>query len=93
MTESSIKSIIKKYKLRINILLFMFLMFFIAANWFLINSSIEKHYSLGLTYTSADTGFIWSAIIMGLMIVLNLCVYLIENVLIDIFKQQNEKAV
>lgn len=89
MSDIELKSIFKKYKRRVNAILSLFIFFFIGANWFLINHGIERRYELGLPQQSIDTGFTWGAILLGLMVVLNLCIYFIENVLVDIFKQQD----
>ena len=85
MSQDEIKSIVKKYKFKSVKILMGFLFIAISANWYLLNSSIERHAELGLPYTSSDTGFIWGAIITGLYTVLSLCFYSIEKILLQLF--------
>ena len=84
MSQDELNSIFKKYKRRAVASLGGFLMCAIFANWYLINSSIERHAELGLSYTSSDPGFIMGTIIMGLYTVLYLCFYSFEKVLLKI---------
>jgi hypothetical protein len=84
MSQDEIKSIVKKYKLKSVKILMGFLLISIFANWYLINSSIERHADLSLPYTSSYSGFIWGAIITGLFTVLYLCFYSIEKILLQL---------
>jgi hypothetical protein len=93
MSEIELKELIKKYKRKSVMILMAALLFAVGANWFLINSAIERHYELGLIYTSPDSGFIWGAVILGLNTVLLLSFHFFEKVLIQILKQQNAKPV
>jgi hypothetical protein len=93
MSEIELKNIIKKYKRNSVMILMAVLLFAVGANWFLINSSIERRYELGLAYTSPDSGFIWGALILGLNTVLLLSFHYFEKILIQILKQQNAKSV
>tara|TARA_R110002111_G_scaffold92705_1_gene144037 strand:- start:162 stop:443 length:282 start_codon:yes stop_codon:yes gene_type:complete len=93
MSETELKEIIKKYRYRSVMILMAALLFAVGANWFLINSAIERHHELGLIYTSPDSGFIWGAVILGLNTVLLLSFHFFEKILIQILKQQNAKPV
>jgi len=84
MSPDEITSIVKKYKFKSIKILVGFLFIAIFANWYLVNSSIERHAELGLPYTSTDTGFIWGAIITGLFTVLSLCFYSLEKILLSL---------
>ena len=84
MSQDEIKSIVKKYKFKSVKILMGFLLIAVFANWYLINSSIERHAELGLPYTSSDSGFIWGAVITGLFTVLSLCFYSIEKILLQL---------
>jgi hypothetical protein len=90
MSQDEIKSIIKKYKYRASLVLGAFLMFALFSNWYLINNNIECHAELGLPYTNSDSGFVWGTIIMGLIIVLQLCFYSFEQILLKIFSNQEK---
>ena len=84
MSQDEIKSIVKQYKLKSAKILVGFLLIAVYTNWYLINSSIERHAELGLPYTGGDSGFIWGAVITGLFTVLYLCFYSIENILLQL---------
>lgn len=84
MLENDIKSLFKKYKLISTGALFAFLMLAIYLNQFLINNAIERHYELGLPYTTPESGFMWGAIIIGLFTVLQLCFYSFEKILLKL---------
>ena len=84
MSQDEIKSIVKKYKFKSVKILMGFLLIAVFANWYLINSSIERHAELGLPYTSSDSGFIWGAVITVLFTVLSLCFYSIEKILLQL---------
>jgi hypothetical protein len=88
MSPDEIKLIIKKYKFKSIYILMGFLLFAVFANWYLINSSIERRAELGLPYTSSDSGFIWLTVGMGLYIVLYLCFYSFEKILLKILTNQ-----
>jgi hypothetical protein len=92
MSQDEIKSIFKKYKRRAVAGLGGFLICAIFANWYLINSSIERNAELGLSYTSSDPGFILGIIIMGLYTVLYLCFYYFEKILLKILSHTPTKA-
>lgn len=84
MSPDDIKSTIRKYKLISTAALVVFLLSAISINKIMIDNAIDKHYELGLPYTSSDSGFIWMAIIMGLFIVLYSCFYSIEKILLKL---------
>jgi len=84
VSQDEIKSIVKKYKFKSVKILMGFIFVTIAANWYLMSSSIERYAELGLPYVSSDSGFIWGAIITGLYTVLYLCFYSIEKILLEL---------
>ena len=88
MSQDEIKSIFKKYQRKATAGLSVFLMCAIFANWYLINSSIERHAELNLPFTGNDPGFIWGTIGMGLYTVLYLCFYSFEKILLKILTNQ-----
>jgi hypothetical protein len=88
MSENELKKLIKQYKIKATLILMVTLIIAVLVNTYLIKSSIDRHYDLGLPYTTSDTGFIWGAIILGLYTVLSLCFYFFERILIEVIKQQ-----
>lgn len=89
MTEEKIKSIVHQYRKKSAACLLVFLGFAIFANWFLVNSNIERHFELGLEYTSGDQGYIWGTVILGLNIVLLLFFYSIEKILLCLYQEKS----
>lgn len=92
MIQEDIKSTIKKYKLISIACLLVFLLSAISINKYLIDKSIDRHFELGLVYTSTDSGFTWGAIIMGLFIVLYLCFYSFEKILLKLLTKPNSST-
>lgn len=90
MSEEDIKKIVKRYRMLSTLWLSLFLVVAVSANWALVSSNINSHYSSGLEYYSGDTGFIWGAIILGLNLILQLCFYSLEKVLL--FLQQENRS-
>jgi len=88
MSESELKKLIRTYQIKASIILMAALIIAIFSHSFLINSAIDRHFELGLPYTSSDTGFIWGAIILGLYTVLSLCFHFFEKIFIEVIKQQ-----
>jgi len=88
MSEIELKQIIQKYKRKSAAILMVVLLAAVWANWFLVNSTIDKRYELGLTYTSSESGFIWGALIFGLFTVLFLCFHFFEKTLVEISKKE-----
>jgi hypothetical protein len=89
MTEEKIKSIVHQYRKKSAAILAVFLGFAMFANWFLVHSNIERHYELGLEYTSGDQGYIWGAVILGLNIVLLLFFYSLEKILLCLYQENS----
>jgi hypothetical protein len=89
MSEFEIKKIVSKYRKRAALLLGVFSLMAIAANWFLISQNIERRFELGLTQETINQGFTWGAIILGLNVVLWLGFYSMEKVLIEIYHSKN----
>lgn len=89
MTEEKIKSIVHQYRKKSAACLFVFLGFAILANWFLVKSNIERHFELGLEYTSGDQGYIWGTLILGLHIVLLLFFYSLEKILLCLYQENS----
>lgn len=84
MQQDEIKRLVNKYRLISIAWLTVFLVFAVFANWFLIESSIERHHELGLDHNLTSTGFIWGTIILGLNIVLHLFFYSLQKILIKV---------
>jgi len=89
MSESEIKAVISKYRTKSILGLLGFLLFAIAANYFLISNNIEHRFELGLPQESTDMGFLTSTIILELNVVLWLVFYSFEKILIELFKSRN----
>lgn len=87
MSEENIKKIVKRYKLLSSLWLFVFLMFALLTNWYLVDSSISKHSELGLEYYSSNIGFTWGAIIIGLYVVLMLFFFSLEKILLFLHQE------
>jgi len=90
MTEENIKSIVRRYKKKSTAYLSLFLGFALFANWFLVTSNIDRHYELGLEYTSGDQGYIWMTVIFGLNIVLQLLFYSLEKILLCLYLNSSD---
>lgn len=89
MQNSEIKKLVRKYNLISTAWLTVFLLFAVLANWFLIDSSIQQRYELGLEYESTNHGYLWGAISMGLFIVLQLFFYSLEKILCSVSYEHN----
>ena len=87
MHQDNIKQLIKRYKLISTGWLTAFLMFSVVANWFLVTSSSDKHFELGLEQVYTSSGFVWGAIIIGLNMVLQLFFYSLEKILLEILSK------
>lgn len=92
MPEEEIRAIVKRYRIISSLWLFGFLLFAVAGNWFLIQSSIDRHFELGLEYTSSNEGYIWGAIIIGLNVVLQLVFYSLEKILLHIHQESGSSS-
>ncbi|MDR6982674.1 hypothetical protein J2X32_001292 [Rheinheimera pacifica] len=90
MTEEKIKSIVHRYRKKSAACLLVFLGFAIFANWFLVNSNIDRNFEIGLEYTSGDLGYIWGAVIFGLNIVLLLFFYSLEKILLCLYQENSD---
>ena len=91
MQSNEIKKLVRKYKFISTAWLTVFLLFAILANWFLINSVIQQRYELGLEYESTNQGYLWGAISLGLLIVLQLFFYSLEKILCSFSDDSNQK--
>jgi hypothetical protein len=89
MTEEKIKSIVHQYRKKSAACLLVFLGFAIFANWFLVNSNMERHFELGLDYTFSEQGYIWGTVILGLNIVLFLFFYSLEKILLCLYQENS----
>jgi hypothetical protein len=89
VTEEKIKYIVHRYRNKSVVCLLVFLGFAIFANWFLVHLNIERHFELGLEYTSGDQGYIWGTVILGLNIVLYLFFYSLEKILLCLYQENS----
>ena len=92
MSENEIKSIFKKYKLISTGALLAFMLLAIYLNQYLTNRSIERHYELELPYAATESGYVWPTIIMGLFIVLHLCFYSFEKIMIKLLTKSKHDS-
>jgi len=86
MPKDELKKLVRSYKIKAAMILLVCMLMCMGGNWYLIDSSIRLHYELGLPYASQDLGFIWGALIMGLFVVLYLCFYFFEQILLRVIR-------
>ena len=87
MSEENIKKIVKRYKLLSWLCLSAFLIFAIAVDWFLKYSDVNRRIEHGLENYSGDTGFIWGTVIFGFFLLLHLCFYSLQKILLSLHKE------
>lgn len=83
MLESKVKLRIKKLRLRTNMTLLGAILLCLISNYFLIEGQIEQRLTMGLSAPETNFGFIWGSIILLPFVVLNSCIYIIEQTLLD----------
>ncbi|MFT6897144.1 MAG: hypothetical protein ACJA13_001550 [Paraglaciecola sp.] len=88
MSEIELKKIIKKYRNRSIFILGVFLIFANGAHYYLITNFNELQNELGLPIAPYEPSFILPALCFGLTIVLSLCFYSFEKVLVEIIKTE-----
>ena len=88
MSEFELKKIINKYRKISLAILAVFLMLANAANHYMITKADDLRFELGLPVLPQQIGYIWPTIILGFIIVLYLCFYFFEKVLIEVIKNK-----
>jgi len=92
MSENEIKLIVKKYKRKASLTLVLLWLFAVLVHWLLVGQSIESHATLGIPYSSSNTGYILVVLTVGLSAVFHSCVNIIEKVLIEMSNKDVETA-
>jgi hypothetical protein len=92
MSENEIKLIVKKYKRKASFTLVLLWLFAVLVHWLLVGQSIESHATLGIPYSSSNTGFILVVLIVGLSAVFHSCINIIEKLLIEMSNKAVETA-
>ncbi len=87
MTLQELSQLVRRYRVRSFYVLAGFLFFWQLLKFYLINSSIDRRSELGLPAieSSLEVGLIWLGVVLGLFVVLNLCFFGFEKILVRLF--------
>ncbi|MDF3125009.1 hypothetical protein [Rheinheimera sp. 1928-s] len=87
MTLQEFSQLVRKYRVRSSYILAGFLFFWQLLKLYFVNSLIDRRSELGLPAIEnpPEIGFIWLGVILGLFVVLNLCFYGFEKILVRLF--------
>jgi len=72
---------LKRYKWYANLLLIFVMLGFVVIDYFIITTAIERIIEAGQPVPQYNNGFIWGALILGLLLVLNIMLFILEKCL------------
>ncbi|RVT44788.1 hypothetical protein EMM73_15915 [Rheinheimera sediminis] len=87
MTLQEFSQLVHKYRVRSGYILAGFVFFWQLLKLYFVNSLMDRRSELGLPAieNSPEIGFIWIGVVLGLFVVLNLCFYGFEKILVRLF--------